>query len=351
MNRDNYTLRVSAVAMLLALSLRLLPVIPAALQDPRLLSLLVYLQTGRIVRYESSATIETTLPQHTAPPATEETHLPTAPSTEPPATQTVPPVTTPEVTSPVLTPEDLSYIDVHYSCSLRPDIGSLLLAPLQWDLEDGAPRVLILHSHATESYTPDGSDTYAPSGDYRTLEETQNMLSIGEEVARLLKEAGIGVIHDTTLHDYPSYNLAYSEARATVQKHLQENPSICLVLDLHRDAAGTADNQFTTSATVGGERSAQLMMVVGTNYTGWGGNLSLALKLTALLERQNPGICRPLDLRGQRFNMDLSPGSLLVEIGAAGNTRQEALTAARALAESIISMANGVITEMSTNAD
>jgi len=89
---------------------------------------------------------------------------------------------------------------------------------------------------------------------------------------------------------------------------------------------------------------------VGTNYTGWGGNLSLALKLTALLERQNPGICRPLDLRGQRFNMDLSPGSLLIEVGAAGNTRQEALTAARALAQSILSIANGVITETSTNA-
>ena len=66
-----------------------------------------------------------------------------------------------------------------------------------------------------------------------------------------------------------------------------------------------------------------------------------ALKLQNQLERQTPGITRPLQLRSQRFNQDLSPGGLLIEVGAAGNTRQEALLAAEKLAEGIIALAEG----------
>ena len=88
------------------------------------------------------------------------------------------------------------------------------------------------------------------------------------------------------------------------------------------------------------------MMVVGTDDSGnyhpnWQENLSLALKLTAQLEQTNPGICRPIDLRAERFNMDLTAGSLLVEVGAAGNTHQEALIAANALAQSVLEIAKG----------
>lgn len=73
-----------------------------------------------------------------------------------------------------------------------------------------------------------------------------------------------------------------------------------------------------TLAHVDGSDSAQLMIVVGTNYDTWEENLSLALKLHAQLETACPGITRPLQLRGQRFNEDLSPGALLIEVGAAG---------------------------------
>ena len=102
---------------------------------------------------------------------------------------------------------------------------------------------------------------------------------------------------------------------------------IQMVLDLHRDASGGA-SQMRTLAHVDGSDSAQLMIVVGTNYDTWEENLSLALKLHAQLETACPGITRPLQLRGQRFNEDLSPGGLLIEVGAAGNSHDEALTAA-----------------------
>ena len=96
-----------------------------------------------------------------------------------------------------------------------------------------------------------------------------------------------------------------------------------------------------TLAQVDGRDSAQLMIVVGTNYDTWEENLSLALKLHAQLETTCPGITRPLQLRGQRFNEDLSPGGLLIEVGAAGNSHDEALTAAGELAIAIIALAKG----------
>ena len=138
--------------------------------------------------------------------------------------------------------------------------------------------------------------------------------------------------------------------RADIEAYLKEYPSICLVLDLHRDASGDINDQMRTKATVNGQASAQLMLVVGSNGTGlkhpdWQKNLALALKLQVQLERQAPGICRNINLRGQRFNQDESPGALLVEVGAAGNTHREALTAVEVLAQAILDLAHGAQTQ------
>jgi len=248
-----------------------------------------------------------------------------------------------EVQSILLTREDLGSVSAQYRCDYRPDLEKLLLQPLSWDLTGDDPTVLIVHTHATECYA-DGTVQYDP---YRTLEEAENMIRMGSELARLLETGGIRVIHDTTYHDYPDYNSSYVNARNTIAAYLEEYPSIRMVLDLHRDAADTTDGQLVTSATVGGQKSAQLMMVVGTDATGnhhpnWQENLALGLKLSAVLEQENPGICRPVTVRAERFNMDMTPGSLLVEVGAAGNTSQEALIAVHALAQGILALAHGV---------
>ena len=228
-----------------------------------------------------------------------------------------------------------------YNTSLRqPALETLLETPLAWDLTAGGPAVLILHTHGTESYTP-GEEPYAATSSYRTLDETRNMLSIGAAVAEILEEYGIGVIHDREIYDYPSYNGAYVRTREAITNHLAQHPDIQMVLDLHRDASGTAGKQLRTEAVVDGQPSAQLMLVQGTNFETWQENLSLALKLHVLLEERYPGIMRPLNLRPQRFNQDLCPGALLVEVGAAGNTRQEALRAAHILAEAVAALARG----------
>ena len=225
------------------------------------------------------------------------------------------------------------------------DAEELLSMPLEWDLVSEEPRVLILHTHTTESYTP-GEEPYVSTAEYRTLDESRNMLSVGDLVARLLARQGICVIHDRQIHDYPSYSTAYGHARRSVEAILEENPGIRLVLDLHRDASGTDGKQLRTMAEIGGQTAAQLMLVVGTGTAalpcpGWKENLALAAKLQLQLEAQSPGITRPICLRSARYNQDLLPGMLLVEVGAAGNTRQEALLAARQLAAAVAALAKG----------
>lgn len=329
MDHQRRVIRMGAAVIITAILLRLIggglfDSLGELLKDTRVQSFLVYLQTGRIVR----------LPQPQPQPQPQETLPPTQPATQPE-----------EVLS--FSAEELQNLSVAYLCDYRPELESLLLQPLRWDLTGDAPTVLIVHTHATEAYTQTPGREYEEDASYRTLEDRFNMVSIGEEVARVLEAGGITVLHDRSYHDYPSYNGSYGNARVAIEEYLRQYPSIQMVLDIHRDASDGADgSQLTTSAMVGGQQSAQLMVVVGTDAAGnyhpnWQQNLALGLKLSAVLERENPGVTRPVSLRSSRFNMDLTAGSLLIEVGAAGNTHEEALLAANALARGILTLAKG----------
>ena len=295
-------------------------------RKPETQAFILYLETGRKVRFSPSME-DFTNPGEELPP------------------QTLPPETEPEAPLPVFSSDLGDMTDILYACSARPDLEALLRQPLTWDLTGPEPKVLILHTHATESYTRQGED-YRESSAFRTLDEDYNMLSIGTRVAELLQAAGIPVIHDRQLHDYPSYNGSYNHARKAIQSVLEQYPGIRLVLDLHRDASGDLNNQFRPVVNVDGEATAQIMLVMGTDVGGlthpeWQENLALGLKLQAQLERQAPGITRPISLRSQRFNQDMTAGSLLIEMGAAGNSHAEALRAAAQLADAIIALAKG----------
>ena len=323
MGQNRRSLRVGGAAILCALVFRLFASgLPQRflewLDQPNTAAFLTYLETGRDVRFSPS--LEVFSVDFVESPA---------PSV-------------PEPTEPVLPAfSDASVIDMYYSCSYRPDLEALLQQPLDWDLTGDQPAVLILHTHTTESYTKNG-ENYKESSAYRTLDESYNMLSIGTRVAEILTENGIAVLHDRELHDYPSYNGSYTDARKSIQQYLEDNPSIQLVLDLHRDALEDSNgHQLQTVASVDGVTCAQLMLVMGANYDTYEDNLSLALKLHAQLEAQSPGITRSLQLRSARFNQDLCSGGLLVEVGAAGNTHDEALLAAEQLANAIVALAKG----------
>ena len=291
------------------------------LTSPQAAAFYIYLETGRDVRFSPS------LPAF-SPDFMESPPAATLPPTEP--------------TLPSFS--DADGLELYYASTEDPDIPALLAQPLRWNLRGEEPTVLIVHTHTTESYTR-VDEPYTESAAWRTADEDYNMVSIGEIVKDILEENGIPVIHDRELHDYPSYNGSYTRTRRVIQDYVNQYPSIQLILDLHRDAAGEGSNQMRTSATVDGEPSAQLMLVMGTNYDSYPENLSLALKLHAQLEQQCPGITRPLQLRAARFNQDLCPGSLLVEVGAAGNTHPEARRAAAQLAEAIVALAEGTARE------
>ena len=233
------------------------------LTQPDVIPFLIYLETGRKVRFSPS--LEKFSPKF----------VESSPPMKPPE---------PEPTEPALPVFSGSEeVEVYYGCKVSPDIPSLLQKPLNWNLKEDPPAVLILSTHATESYTRKG-EPYREVSSWRTLSEEYNMLSIGRRVGQLLEEAGIGVLRDTQLHDYPSYNGSYVHARKSIQAILEENPSVRLVLDLHRDASAGEAGQLRTLAQVDGTASAQLMLVLGTNHKKYEENLSFALKIQGYLE-------------------------------------------------------------------
>ena len=329
MDHQKWSLRMGAALIACALVMRLWGAgffrpLAEFLAQPNISSFLIYLETGRIVRFSSSEGQVQVFGPESASPDFQEL----------------------EPARPTFTDADGTAVKIKNNSSRNPDAGALIQTPLDWDLTGDGPTVLILHTHSTESYTRSPGEVYEETSAFRTLDEGYNMISVGDHLARLLEAGGVEVVHDRELHDYPSYNGSYNHARKAIARYLEEYPTIRLVLDLHRDASGDNANQMVTSATVDGQEAAQIMLVVGTNSSGlshpnWEQNFSLALKLHTQLERINPGICRYVNLRSQRFNQDQSPGALIVEIGAAGDTHDKALLATEVLAEAVLALARG----------
>ena len=246
----------------------------------------------------------------------------------------------PEVMPLSFEPTEADAIAIGGNADYSVDSASLLTTPLKLDKTDG-PTVLIVHTHTSEAYTPTPDASYEATDPYRTADPEHNMLRVGAEVARVLEEQGIETVQDLAVNDAPEYIGAYERSFDRIEAQLAEHPSIQVVLDIHRDAVENAEGEaLRTSADIGGEACAQLMLVVGTDQGGlthpnWQENLSFALKLQTLIERENPGICRHLSLRRERFNQHFTPCSLLVEVGSTGDTQEEALAAARRFASSL----------------
>ncbi len=312
---------------------------------PKMASVMIFLQTGRLMRPAdirfTPAPTEEELPDE--PPEEPTTETESIESVDPPPED--PTQETPAPDLPVFSVTDVAAIRIKCGFSYSADLQKLLCKPLSWNLADGQPAVLIYHSHATESFSP--TSAYDETSDYHTLDTEQNMVSVGAHLASLLEAQGIKVIHDTALHDEPSYTDAYISSRKSVQDYLKAYPTIRLVLDLHRDAYEDENgNQVAQTVFSQGTRIAPLMFVVGSDYGGgnhpnWQENLALALKLQTLIDERCPGICRNINLRSQKFNQDLSPNTLLVEVGSAGNSHDEALRAAEILASGITQLAYG----------
>ncbi|MCI8819720.1 MAG: stage II sporulation protein P, partial [Oscillibacter sp.] len=214
-------------------------------------------------------------------------------------------------------------------------------APFAAALGKEGPQVLILHTHGSEAYTPvPGTEGIVWSGDYRTTDYRYNVVRVGDEMAEVLGEAGLSVLHDRTLYDYPSYTGAYDRALAAIQKYLERYPSIRFVLDVHRDAIEDGQgNQYKAVSEIEGVGvPAQMSLVMGSDGSGlehpnWMENLRLAAAVQQDILEHYPTLMRPVLLRNSRYNQHATTGSLLLEVGAAGNSPEEAVLAGRLFAE------------------
>ncbi len=212
-----------------------------------------------------------------------------------------------------------------------------------------APLVLILHTHATESYLADGSISYKDTGSEmaRSDNTSKNVVAVGETMAKILNDNGIPTLHCTLLHDKMQYKDSYLRAEETIKQYLKEYPSIKLVIDLHRDAVIKSTGEIVRPVTeVNSLPTAQVMCVVGSDWGGetcpnWQGNLSLALQLRKRLNDKYTALCRPTYLRPSTYNQELAPYSLLLEVGASGNSLVEAKRAATLVASELVGILKG----------
>ena len=213
--------------------------------------------------------------------------------------------------------------------------------------DSGEPQILIVHTHGSECYTPPEGTDIAYTGDHRTTDTRYNVVRVGDEMAQAFADAGIPVLHDRSMYDYPSYSGAYDRSLEAVERYLEEYPSIRFVLDVHRDAVQDGEgNQYKVVSVVDQGTAAQLTLVVGSDGTGlthpnWRENLKLAVQLQSDVLEQYPTLMRPILLRNSRYNQHVTPGSLLIEVGAAGNSPDEAVLAGRLFAQSMAETLKG----------
>jgi len=256
-----------------------------------------------------------------------------------------PPIVIEQPSQPVFTPSPSDYqstgtIYFKNETDYRIDMTSLLQKERPVSLGEDGVQVLIMHTHGTEAYTPSPGHAYVASGEYRTTDSSANMLHVGQAICDILNTRGISTIHSRTLNDYPAYSGSYNRALKDIQAYIKQYPTIQLVIDVHRDAIATGNTYYKTAADVDGKQTAQLMFVTGTDAGGlshpnWLGNLTFQAQLHDMLNSAYPGIMRPISIRASRFNQHVRIGSMLLEVGACGNTLEEAVSAAGIFANTL----------------
>ena len=228
------------------------------------------------------------------------------------------------------------------TASKRPDFAELLAQgpPALPDPAEG-PAVLIFHTHTSESYLPADNGVFYKDYPTRSKNPAQNVVRVGEAVRAALEARGIGVIHDTAIYD-DAYEGAYARSREGVKRLLAENPSVKIVLDVHRDAIyPTETSAIKPTAVIGGEKTAQIMIIAGaeeglvTDFPDWEENLRFALALQNAAQTKYEGLMKPVYFCQRKYNMDLTPCSLLLEFGSDTNTLEEALRAGRLLGDTL----------------
>ena len=160
-------------------------------------------------------------------------------------------------------------------------------------------------------------------------------------MAETLAENGITVLHDGTVHDYPSYTGSYDRSEETIRAALAQYPSIKIVLDIHRDAIADDDStRVAPVAVINGQSAAQFMIIAGCddgrfNMPDYIENFKLAALIQNMSQAMHEGLARPVLFDYRNYNQHITTGSLLIEIGSHANSLDEALYTAQLLGESM----------------
>ena len=212
----------------------------------------------------------------------------------------------------------------------------LIQMDLRMKTGNDQPQILIYHTHSQEEFID------SVPGDASTT-----IVGVGDYLTKILKENyGYNVLHVTDTFDIVDgkldRNQAYNYAQERISQVLEENPSIEVIIDLHRD--GVADNQRLVTE-INGKQTAKVMFFNGLSRTKQNGeisylpnpyiqdNLAFSLQMMLACEKYYPDFARTIYLRGYRYNLHLRPKTLLVECGAQTNTVEEEMNAMEPLAD------------------
>lgn len=204
--------------------------------------------------------------------------------------------------------------------------------------------IIIYHTHTCESYTPTKENSYKASGNFRTTDLNYSVVRVGKELESELKKLKFNVVRSNKKHDYPAYSGSYTRSLETIEELLKKNNKAEIVFDIHRDAVGSSSN-YAPTLEINGEKVAQLMFVIGTNDGGgkhpnWENNLKFAVKVQEKANEMYPGLFRSINLRSATFNQKVTNAASIIEVGATGNTLEEATASMKYLAKVLDAVLN-----------
>lgn len=228
----------------------------------------------------------------------------------------------------------------------KPDIKSLLEEGADLKIKDKSkPTILVYHSHTTEAYSLLDSGYYI-SSDARSKDSARNMVRVGDELVRYLEKAGFTVIHDTEIHD-TDYNSSYDSSRESVEKYLEEYPSIEVTIDVHRDDITYKNKtKVKPTAEINGKKAARMMIISGCeyntvkNFPDWEYNLRFDLAVQNKVNEMYSGLMRPILFSERKYNMYETHSSFLLEVGTDANTLDEACYSARLFGKALGELLN-----------
>lgn len=196
--------------------------------------------------------------------------------------------------------------------------------PKSFVLNDEDPYIMIYHTHATESYAP------ISKNNYHVEEREHNVITVGENIGKVLNEKGHKVKHIEKYHDLPSFNKSYNESLKTVKEELSNNENLKIILDVHRDGIDENSKYITKAQSearvnINGKSVATFKMVVGPDNPNKEQLLKFSRYIRDKANEKYPGLCKGIIVKPYgKFNQYVSDYYTLLEIGSNLNTMDEA---------------------------